>query len=290
MEQVFNVSVRNRIAEYKGREEYICGNSGYIIRFDFDDEWAKYNVKTARLVTENGTYDVLFEGNECELPILSDTWQVGVGVYAGNLRTSTKAYIPAKKSILCGSDTPSDPPKDVYAQIMEKVNDAVDAAKDVQERADAGEFDGKPGEPGKDATAEALELIETITMTEAAWLNRTAEPDGTPYAFKKMLVLIETTVDAPGFNTQLYGDTGNLLVQNWMYERTANGKTWHALLRAELENGVFAGTAASAWCDNAATNTVVMNSRVVQDTAIVRLGFSVQMLPGMTIRIYGVRA
>jgi YD repeat-containing protein len=65
---------------------------------------------------------VVFTGNQCEIPVISNTNTIRVGVFAGDLRTTTAAWIPARKSILCGSGSPADPPEDVYNQIMEKLN------------------------------------------------------------------------------------------------------------------------------------------------------------------------
>ena len=44
-----------------------------------------------------------------------------VGVFAGNLHTTTAACIGAKRSILSSSGVPADPAPDVYAQIMELI-------------------------------------------------------------------------------------------------------------------------------------------------------------------------
>lgn len=124
MGHTINVSVRNKIAVAPKDALYICGNSDFIIAFDFDDEWNEYNSKTARFVLEDGTYhDVVFQGKECSMPIISNTYNIKIGVFAGNLRTTTPAIISAKKSILCGNGSPAAPSEDVYAQIMDILND-----------------------------------------------------------------------------------------------------------------------------------------------------------------------
>jgi len=66
--------------------------------------------------------DVIFDGNVCQVPIISDTYIINVGVYAGDLETTTPAYVPAKKSILCGGGIPDPPKDDVYIQIINKIN------------------------------------------------------------------------------------------------------------------------------------------------------------------------
>jgi hypothetical protein len=140
------IAVKNKIATKTNDVVYICGNSDFVIDFDFDAEWNDTPVKTARFITESMTvHDQVFEGNVCPVPVISDTYKIRVGVFAGNLRTTTPAHVPAKKSILCGTGSPDEPSEDVYAQIMEKVNEAVQTANDVKERADAGEFNGTGG-------------------------------------------------------------------------------------------------------------------------------------------------
>lgn len=118
-----NIKVRNKIATQTDKAEYVCGNSDYIAVFDLDSEWDAYNTKTARF-SYNGSYtDVVFDGNQCPVPVITDTHCFHIGVYAGDLHTTTAARVPCRKSILCGDGAPADPTPDVYDQLMEKLND-----------------------------------------------------------------------------------------------------------------------------------------------------------------------
>ncbi len=118
---IINISVRNKIAK-ADFAVYVCNNSDFVIKFDFDKEWDAYGTKTARF-SYNGSYaDVVFSGSECAVPIISSTFFFRVGVYAGDLHTTTPARVPCAKSILCDGGAPADPPEDIYAQIMEKLN------------------------------------------------------------------------------------------------------------------------------------------------------------------------
>lgn len=118
---VINISVENKIAEADGTL-YVCDNSDFVAKFAFDAEWEAYENKTARFCYNNSYVDVVFTGNECPVPIISGTYFFNIGVYAGNLRTTTPARVPCKKFILCDTGFPADPPNDVYNQIMEKLN------------------------------------------------------------------------------------------------------------------------------------------------------------------------
>lgn len=118
-----NVIVRGKIAQGVKGQYAVCENSDYTVKFDFDDDWRSQKYKTARFIWNDKYEDVVFEGDECSLPIVSDTYCLKVGVFAGDLQTTTPAIIVMKKSILCGSATAEKPSEYVYSQIMALLND-----------------------------------------------------------------------------------------------------------------------------------------------------------------------
>lgn len=128
--KVIRIDIANKRAAVLGANSpIVCGNKGakgYSIQFSFDEEWVGLDVKTARFVfARDGidTYtDVVFSGDTVEVPELSNTREVKVGVYSGDLCTTTPARIPCVPSILCGGGLPADPSPDVYAQIMDLLN------------------------------------------------------------------------------------------------------------------------------------------------------------------------
>lgn len=115
------IPVIEKIA-HSPEEEIVCGNSDYYIEFAFDSEWDGYDVKTARFIYSGKKTDVVFKGNTVQVPVMSNTTKVLVGVFSGDLRTSTPAVIVCRPSILCKGGMPADPTPDVYAQIMEMLN------------------------------------------------------------------------------------------------------------------------------------------------------------------------
>lgn len=140
-EHIIEVRVDEKIASVVGDPLYVCGNSDYIVKFHFDAEWAGHETKTARFIKSNKEYiDVLFSGDQCAVPIIDNTPYVRIGVYAGNLCTTTAAIVNAQRSILCGSGVPADPDPDIYAQMLEKLDELY--LKDV--KSDTEKLGGKP--------------------------------------------------------------------------------------------------------------------------------------------------
>lgn len=180
--KTINVTVRDKIASAVGDIVYICGNSDYIINFDFDAEWDDYDVKTARFVHDGSYIDVVFAGNQCDMPVIHKAYGIYVGVYAGDLRTTTPAHIPSAASILSTDGTPEAPPDDVYAQITALCNEAVAEAKSVREDADAGKFNGAPGktpEAGVDYFTEAdKQAIAAEAAQEVGFPRPTSADNG----------------------------------------------------------------------------------------------------------------
>ena len=103
-----HIHVLNKIATYQKRDgDIVCGNNDYQIKFIFDAEWDEHSQKTARFVWGGQYFDVEFEGDTCDVPIIKNTKEVSVGVYAGQLSTTTAAIIGCKPSILCETDEPN---------------------------------------------------------------------------------------------------------------------------------------------------------------------------------------
>lgn len=166
------INIKNKIAELAEPARVVCGNSDYTAVFSFDEEWAAYGMKTARFVC-NGRYtDVVFVGNRCPIPVMSGVTGVYIGVFAGDLHTTTPAYINCEKSILCDGGTPREPTADEYAQIMELINSG--AFKGDQ---------GEKGEKGEDGTlikvgGEVVKTFDADTKADTTELEALAEEVG----------------------------------------------------------------------------------------------------------------
>lgn len=161
---IIGISVENKIASVADKNAVIvCGNSNYKAVFAFDSEWENYKVKTALFATENGdngTIAVVFEGNECDIPPLTNTTIVGVGVASGDLTqgeevelaTTTPAYIGCLLSIKDLGGITKPPAPDVYDQIIALLNKYI------------GQGGGGSGETGGGLTeAEVKEIVQSET-------------------------------------------------------------------------------------------------------------------------------
>ena len=169
-----SITVKNKVAR-ADRAIIVCDNSDYTAVFDFDAEWDAYTTKTARFVYGGKYTDVVFTGNECSIPVIQDPRSLSVGVYAGDLHTTTPAYISCVPSILFGNGIPADPTPEVYAQIMEllgKISDesVAKAVTDALEQAKvSGEFDGEKGNDGVSPAVSVAAITggNRVTITDA---------------------------------------------------------------------------------------------------------------------------
>ena len=121
------VQVMNRVAWTGWNGYIICGNTDYTITFTFDEEWGEATAKTARFKfrTDEGMKytDQPFTGNTVAVPMLSNIREVEVGVYVGDLNTTTGATIRCVPSILCGSGEQSEYEKQRFDELMQLFND-----------------------------------------------------------------------------------------------------------------------------------------------------------------------
>lgn len=117
-----SVTVTEKIAIAESNAEMVCGNRDYTITFTFDAEWDDYPTKTARFVYWLGGsahhIDVIFAGNTVHVPVLKNVYEIAVGVYAGNLRTTTPARIPCTPSITCAEDVRENPQETRYEKLL----------------------------------------------------------------------------------------------------------------------------------------------------------------------------
>lgn len=126
---VINVEVRNRIAR-GDRKQIVLSNSDYTVHFDLDAEWANYHTKTMVVAHDNSVQEVVFTGTDAQLPIFEETPDgcadrfMAIGLYAGDIRSSTPAVFPVLSSAKGMAGMHIDPPEDVYLQILEKIEQA----------------------------------------------------------------------------------------------------------------------------------------------------------------------
>lgn len=190
-----NIKVRNKIA-VGDRSRIVCGNSDYIAIFDFDTEWDAHDVKTARFVYpgRDEYMDVVFEGSTCPVPVLSNTIGVKVGVFAGDLRTTTSAWFDCDKSILCGTGgSPVEPEPDVYAQLMTLIQGIEITDRKTMEEAVAA------AAAAAESAVNAAKEAETA-LGESSWIGFELDEDGTLYA-----------VLSPGADASFYLDENGYL-------------------------------------------------------------------------------
>lgn len=117
---IIEVNVSNKIARLADKNTVaVCENSDYVIHFNFDEEWAKFETKTARFKWGGKYTDVVFTGNECAMPIVNNVYSVKIGVYAGDLHTTTSALLMMKKSIRCGNEPESSASQEVRNEFLD---------------------------------------------------------------------------------------------------------------------------------------------------------------------------
>ena len=117
------IGVQGKVATNLTPEvEVVCRNSDYQVEFEFDETWVAHELKTALVVYNGGSVAVPFSGAVCALPTIYNANMCAVGVFAGDLVTTTPAYLVCKKSIgdLAKYEI-EEPPVDVYNQLVQMI-------------------------------------------------------------------------------------------------------------------------------------------------------------------------
>ena len=120
---IIDINVKNKIATLVNPDIYgVCHNGDYIVHFNFDSEWDEFTTKTMRVNYGGNSSSVIFSGNDCELPPITHTGSVEIGVFAGDLHTTTPATMPFIKSVLSAGGPEPDPVPSVYAQLIKMLD------------------------------------------------------------------------------------------------------------------------------------------------------------------------
>ena len=118
-----NIEVKNKIA-VGDNTKIVCDNSDYIVNFNLDQEWDNFSTKTMRVRYSNNEYtDYVFNGTSCKLPVITDKSAIEIGLYAGNLHTTSGAAYECIGSILGGAGTQVEPAQNIYNQIIQLLDD-----------------------------------------------------------------------------------------------------------------------------------------------------------------------
>lgn len=193
------IQVVDKKAILTGTPVIVCGNSDYTLTFTFDNEWSEHNAKTARFSYikegERQYTDIVFMGNIVTAPVLEKVAFVDVGVFAGNLRTTTPARILCWKSILCDSGVPHEPTPDVYAQIMALLEEI----KRVDEI---------------DQIYKNTQAIEELQKESLDLSQNKAEADKVEDLAQQIEEIIEHTEGVVTFPSDGTGERGQFLVSN----------------------------------------------------------------------------
>ena len=115
------VTIRERIASVPSGISLVCNNPSDVIQFDFDSEWSSITLKTARFSWQRSYVDIPFTGNTVNVPDISKTNMVELGVYADGI-TTTAVKIPYKHSIKSIGGAVAEPETDTYHQLVQMIN------------------------------------------------------------------------------------------------------------------------------------------------------------------------
>lgn len=160
--QTIPITVSSKIASVPCGTTIVADNTDYQLQFAFDEEWSGYALKTARILIDGQYTDIDFEGNTVTLPpVPSSAYRISIGVYAGEMSTTTPAQILVLASVLGtqGTEyTPSEPT--VLPDIDELALDDTFVVTDVSE-----------GEKARATIGQVVDYVQSASQIEPADTN-----------------------------------------------------------------------------------------------------------------------
>lgn len=177
-----------------------------------------------------------------------------------------KAIESKTSEIYVGSDEPIDPNVDIW------INP-----------------DGEPTQEG------VYELIETITIEEDMAVERTMEPDGTPYKFSSVAIRAKKAANIKIAQFSMYAvTTKNISLALWLPETQKTEEQW-GYAEVRQYKGFWERERSDNWSVYNYTATPMYVKIPMFDTRVsegetIRMIRSSLMQAGLTIEIWGVRA
>ena len=157
---------------------------------------------------------VLDSSNRCLVP-----WEVlkkttfKVSAFCGDLHTAAAAVIFVNPSGYVSGETPEPPSPDVYTQILNIATSAKTIAEGVRADADAGKFNGEPGQPGTGiiikGTAAQVEDLPPEAAAGDMW-NVGSEPPYNIYLYTGEAWQDQGQLQGPEGPQGPKGDTGDI--------------------------------------------------------------------------------
>lgn len=122
----------------------VAGSQNYV-RAKFTDVCGDWTRPITAIFS--GYTQLLDDNGECVIPweAVQSAGSLTVSAFCGSLHTANSVSIPILPTGYTQGQTPQPPTPDVYAQLTELAQNAVDVAQSVRDEADAGEFDGPQG-------------------------------------------------------------------------------------------------------------------------------------------------
>lgn len=120
---IINITVKGKVAS-SDTKAIVNGNSDYAVNWVLDGEWADYDTKTMRVRFFDGSViNSIFSGTSCSLPVITGTCMIEIGLFAGDLITSTPAVINCIRCIRDDEGPVQDPTPSIYDQLLAKLNE-----------------------------------------------------------------------------------------------------------------------------------------------------------------------
>lgn len=142
IENILHIKVVGKVAELTEQNfELVGGNSDYKVIFDFDSAWEGHGAKTALFVFGDKTIHKPFDGDVCEGVAVSNCTTCYIGVFSGDIITTTSATVCVRQSITDIGGMPQDPEPSVYNEIIDLINQKVTGLGEPYE--DIPEMDGE---------------------------------------------------------------------------------------------------------------------------------------------------